>query len=114
MSKSSRDAKTLKTEFTPHDDAKMIRKPDNWPCWPFLPMKIQDGSRTGSLEHKKGGVLLATQEHDDAVKGKPDSKFTIYHVYMFQPPKGKAEWDAAPRTEYKTVEEMLQAGWTID
>jgi hypothetical protein len=91
-----------------HDDAGMIRQYDTWPRWPFLPLK----RKNHNLKDKNLGVLLATQEHADAVKG--SGKFRVYHVYMFQPPKGKAEWDAAPRTEYDTVEAMLADGWIVD
>lgn len=91
-------------------DATMIRKPMEWPCWPFLPVK----RRNNNLADKNLGVILAMQEHDDAIKRKPGSKFTVFHVYMFDAPKGKEAWDAAPKTEYDTVEALLQDGWEVD
>jgi hypothetical protein len=93
-----------------HDDATMIRQTMRWPRWPMLPLK----RKNNSLEDWNLGVLLDTKANDDALKGKPGSKFTVYHVYMFDPPKDKAGWDAAPKTEYDTLTALLADGWVVD
>jgi len=95
-------------KLTVGDDAEMIRSYNRWPAWPMLPVK----RRNNSLEDKNLGVLLSDQAHADAVKGK--GKIIVYHVYLFLPPEGKAGWEAAPKTEYDTVEAMLADGWVVD
>ncbi len=92
------------------DDAAFIRKYNDWPCWPFCPLK----RRSNSLEKKDLGVLLATQEHADAVVKKPGSKFIIYHGYMFDFPKTGEEVSKLPTTEYASLEELLADGWVVD
>ena len=90
------------------DDKQMIMDPTSWPAWPYLPLK----RKNNSLEDGNLGVMLATQEHADAVKG--TRPFCIFHVYMFAPPKGKEEWDAAKRTEYANLDALLADGWIVD
>lgn len=90
------------------DDAVYIRKYADWWRWPFCPLK----RRNNELREKNLGVLLASQEHADAVKGK--GKFRVYHCYMFDPPETKEEWDATPYTEYDTLEALLADGWMVD
>lgn len=73
----------------------------NWPVWPFLPLKRKDNS----LERKNLGVLC-----DDGFK----DGYTIYHVYLFDLPQTVQGWKAAPRTHYKTVDELLADDWIVD
>ena len=94
--------------FTTRDDAAMIRDTDRWPAWPCLPLK----RRNNSLEDKNLGVLLATEEHRRAVNGR--GKLRVYHGYIFSLPKTQEQWDATPRTEYDTIEELLADGWMVD
>ncbi len=87
----------------------MILDVEKWPSWPFLPLKRKDNS----LANKNLGFLLATKEHDDAVKG--TGTFCVYHLYMFDDlPLGKEEWDAVSRTEYNTADDLLRDGWAVD
>lgn len=91
-------------------DAAMIRNPDTWPSWPYLPMKKRDknGRQWGSVEDKCGGVLMATEE--TCKNGHP----TIHHVYLFGLPKTREEFRAAPTTRYDSIEAILADGWVID
>lgn len=93
----------------PHfDDKKMMLDYANWPCWPTLPIK----RKNHSIADKNLGILVATQEYVDALKGK--SKIVVYHVYMYGLPKTKEEWAAAPKTEYDTIDALLADGWIVD
>lgn len=90
------------------NDTAMIRDSDLWPMWPCLPLK----RRNNSLEDKNLGFLLATEEHRMAVEGR--GKLCVYHGYIFSLPKTQEQWDAIPRTEYATVEELLADDWIVD
>lgn len=94
--------------FTTRNDAAMIRSYDSWPAWPCLPLK----RRNNSLEDKNLGFLLATEEHRRAVEG--CGKLRVYHGYIFSLPKTQKQWEDLPRTEYTTVEELLDDGWVVD
>lgn len=86
-----------------HDDASMIDDPDQWPCWPFLPIK----RKNNSLEDKNLGVLLATQEH-------ADGKRIVYHGCLFGWPKTSEAVKALPTTEYESTQQLLADGWIVD
>lgn len=91
--------KTKKYPVRTFDDLTMIRNPLRWPCWPWLPLK----RRNNSLEDKNLGILCA------------DGKsLTVYHVYLFDLPKTKEEFESVPKSEYATHEAMLQDGWIVD
>lgn len=92
------------------DDGAYIRNYDRWNAWPCCPVK----RRNSELRDKNLGVLLSDQNHADAVRGKAGAKFIVYHVYLFMLPKTKAEWDAAPKTEYNTLNDLLDDGWMVD
>jgi hypothetical protein len=83
-----------------NEDLQMLKQPARWPCWPVLPVK----RRNHNFEDKNFGVVV-----DD---GK--SLVTVYHVNLFMLPRSKKEWEAAPKTEYKSHEEMLADGWVVD
>lgn len=101
--------KTVKGPVGDSRDHKgMILDADRWPCWPFLPVKRNNNS----LEDKNLGVVMCDPQYTHAVKG--SAKFVVYHVYLFDRPKGKDEWESAPKTEYNNVDEMLRDGWIVD
>lgn len=88
------------------DDAAFIRNPDDWPVWPYLPVKKSGRVELG-IDNKTIGILCCTDELVN--KGQP----TVYHVYLFDLPKKGALKDA-PKTDYPTVEAMLADGWVVD
>lgn len=90
----------MKTKTRTLDDAQMIRDPDRWPAWPFLPLKRRDNS----LESKNLAVLCAD--------GK--DTYTLYHVYLFDLPKSPEGWKNSPQTTYASIEALLQDGWIVD
>lgn len=86
-------------------DGEFIRKPGEWPVWPYLPVK----RKNNSLKDKNLGILYATEEL--VKKGKP----TVYHLYLFDLPRDKKLSDPSiPKTEYESVEAMLDDGWMVD
>lgn len=84
-----------------HDDKEMICSTATWPAWPCLPLKCKDDI----------GVLFDSREHNDAVKGKPGSKFTIYLVCLFDLPDDLVN---AKKIQYDSVDELLKDGWWVD
>jgi hypothetical protein len=86
-------------------DAEFVRSAMMWPVWPYLPVKRKDNS----LKDKNLGILYATEEL--VKKGKP----TVYHLYLFDLPRDKKLSDPSiPKTEYESVEAMLDDGWMVD
>jgi len=80
-----------------HDDRDMILNEYKWPCWPFLPVK----RKNSKLEDKNLGFILSSV-----------GKITIWHEYMFDLKDG---WQkSCQKTEYNSVDEMLQDGWMVD
>lgn len=69
-------------------DIAFINNPDNWPCWPRLPMKR--GKDVACLVENKPG-------------------FTLYHENLFNPIT-----IATTSTHYATAAEVLDDGWVID
>lgn len=78
---------------------RLILNPDEWPVWPFLPVKRKDSS----LENKNLGFLV--DEH------KKDGKLTVYHGMLFNTPMKLKE---LPKSTYDDVDALLADGWVID
>lgn len=86
-------------------DKQFILDYGSWPCWPYLPIKRKDNS----LEKGNLGVLVATEDFAKGVK------VVVYHVYLFAIPRDKKLSDPSiPKTEYPSVEELLDDGWRVD
>lgn len=79
----------------PGDDLEMIQSPDQWPCWPVLPMKNWKTAKPG--EGPETGIIW---------HGHPT---TILVGCL-----GLTDWSKAQRIEYGSVEELLEAGWIVD
>lgn len=84
-------------------DRNFIANPDNWPCWPFLPVKRRDNS----LENGNLGVLLSTAEHKAG-------KMIVYLAYMFDWPQTPEGVKSIKRIEYASVDDLLADGWMVD
>lgn len=91
----------------------MIRTPDNWPCWPILPLK-----RWGDWTKELNGLLLA-----HAATYNPRGQIWVIHFNMYQMPtiekNGHSYLDmaaiiAGPHTVCFDAEAVLDAGWKVD
>lgn len=82
-------------KYGPGDDAAMIADPEEWPVWPFLPMKNPE-LRDKQKPHA-GFFFNSSTE---------DSKVVFYEGFIFD----KA---SAVKTDL-TPEQVLAAGWIID
>ena len=69
----------------------MMKNPDRWPCWPYLPLI----KKAGDL-----GVLL------DSDKGK-----IVVLANLFMLPKS---FDQAPHLKYDSCEAIIADGWIVD
>lgn len=78
-------------------DLQMIENPDNWPAWPYLPMKRY-------VEGKGLQTRLLWL-------GRPN---TLFEANLFHLPKTKEEFLLLPHQEYSSPEEILQEGWVVD
>lgn len=81
-----------------HDRA-MMRNPDNWPVWPYLPLKRGDYS----LENRNLGILWVGT-----------NGLTVHFCYLFDLPKTAEEFKALPSQTYESVDEILADGWIVD
>ena len=77
----------------------MIETPDNWPQWPFLPIKKRD---------PKGGMS------DCAILWDAQGyRTTIFKINMFDI-HGKDDLLNSEQVKYSSVDEILDAGWIVD
>ena len=75
-------------------DLNMIQNPDNWPAWPFLPMKRKTGGQLEMAFFWNGSIS------DDTVL------FFLGYIYEMKPRKS-----AALKV---TPEQVLALGWRVD
>lgn len=81
------------------EDEQMIRNPDEWPCFPFLPIKR---SVKGGIEH----ATIMCHTLDGALPEPVDViRAGMYDAESF----AKAE-----HAEYTTVGALLNDGWRVD
>lgn len=83
-----------------NDDRAFIERPDQWPRWPWLPLK----RKNSELADKNLGVLIANGAKD----------YTVYHVNLFDLPMPIERFKASPRTTYLTLDALLADGWRVD
>jgi len=101
-------------------DREMIRNPDVWPAWPFLPMKNYNTDSTKDL-----GVMLA---HYDKERW-PNEKIVpiviqvnlIDILPLIRPPENeltpiifKYMVENLPKVEFESLDALLAAGWVVD
>lgn len=80
------------------EDLQMIRETMRWCYWPYLPMKNRETQEVGFVFDDEKG-----------------HKRTIYHANLFAFFDMKlGEKKKVKKTEFKTVLEMMEAGWRID
>lgn len=87
------------------DHLGMIKSPDNWPCWPVLPLKRYTKVRPGAFPDL--GIILS-------VEGVPAN--TVYEVDMFMCPDIKQLMTDPNivKHEYSSPEEIVADGWVVD
>lgn len=80
------------------DHLKMIKTPDEWPAWPYLPIKRRDPNG-----------------------GWPDCRLLwigapnrVVEANLFALPKTKEEFLALPYTQYDSPEAIVADGWIVD
>lgn len=71
-------------------DLAMLRNPDDWTFWPFLPVKRNGG--------KELGYILA-------------GELRVYHTNLFS---DKPRILEASYTSYESFEALLADGWRVD
>ncbi len=77
-------------------DVHMVQAPDNWPQWPFLPMKrYVDGRMTCTLLMEEA---------------RPP--YRLYEVNLWA--TSAEAFRTCKKYEYPTPEAMMQDGWTVD
>ena len=84
------------------DHVAMVRSPDRWPAWPYLPVK------RGHLPDADLGIVLASET---TVLGDHP---TVYLINLFALPRTPDEWAAAPKMTYPSAEAMVADGWVVD
>ncbi len=84
-------------------DAAFINNPDNWPHWPYLPLRRVVTNERGYKDTECGTIFART-----------GGLTTVIKVNMFSIPKTIGELDKLPKYEYETVEKLLDDGWCVD
>lgn len=80
------------------EDVAFMKDSDNWPAWPFLPLKKYKSNDSVC------GVLWVA-----------DNKKAIIHLgNMFNLPKTKEEFKKLPTITYNSFEELVNDGWCVD
>lgn len=88
----------------PDKDLDMMRNPDSWPCWPFLPLKRWVNQR---LSHG----FLAVAVTDPRQSTEPDAKVFNSSIYMVRPDTPLSTLDCH---DYGTLEQVRADGWVVD
>ncbi|MEM2174360.1 MAG: hypothetical protein QXI58_01865 [Candidatus Micrarchaeia archaeon] len=83
-------------------DEKIMKNPDEWPLWPFLPVKriINDKYQFGIL-----------------VDGDPDYENTVILAQMHHHIRSLNDYDKLkyyPKLKYNSIDEILKDGWVVD
>lgn len=81
--------------YTEADDVLMMTTPDQWPQWPFLPLKRRGETKAG---------LLYGDPRDDG-------RIIVYIVNMFSP---MLDLKAADQIEYVDAQAAVDDGWRVD
>lgn len=76
-------------------ELEMMQTPDNWPVWPYLPLKRRPIKTDEDI-----GLLM---ERGPTIGVKP----TVYLCNLFAP-------SLEDFVEYKSFEELVDDGWVVD
>lgn len=87
-----------KPKWGPGQDKQMILDPEEWPCWPLLPVKKPDELFKNNDFNSGCGIIVAGQR-----------PFTVFHTNLFAP-----DFVNCDVNMYDTVDDLLQAGWVVD
>jgi hypothetical protein len=93
------------THHTPADDVAMIGDPDEWPLWPYLPVKRYREGR--GLEH--GTIVDPDVDHDG-----PLAAPTLRVTHAMLPDMPKTVGRAMPSVLYANPEAVVADGWRVD
>ena len=87
---------TVEVEERPNRNnfVKLVRFCESWPTWPFLPLIHKKEIDTDSLPVL--GLLVAKE-------------FTVFETDIFD-----RNFENCKKTEYKSAEEIFDAGWNVD
>lgn len=86
----------------PGDDVEFIQTPNDWPRWPFLPMKRWRGSSDGSRSVMDTGIIHISNLN----------KVVITNLYGM--PTTFDEFTKLPNEEFRSADEIVAAGWVVD
>lgn len=84
-----------------NDDVEIIRNPQLWPMWPYLPLK-----RPTIAGFPECRLAVATAE--------PMTVVRIYKANLFNLPPTKEEFENTFDKEYESPEEVVWDGWQVD
>lgn len=82
----------------PDKSREFILHQDDWPAWPFCPLKTEKGD----VAFLHGGDTPLDMEYN------PSRSIMMYHGSMYLP---KIDGE---RTEWPNLEALLSAGWRVD
>jgi len=82
-----------------NNDQDMIKHPDAWPQWPYLPVKRRKGAKA-TLEC---GVIY----EGTGIK-------TVRVANLFALPTEYQDFLTLPKYEYDSVDALLADGWVVD
>lgn len=94
------------------NDEQMIRSPDRWPDWPWLPMK----TRPAEGKKQELGIIIAV-ENRVRWPAEPVAP-VIIHMNLWMAKQSSEDLETifkmTPKTEFGSVAELLAAGWIVD
>jgi len=90
-------------EFGPGDDIEMINSQDQWPVFPYLPL------RKGSSDDPEMLGLLWDFENP---KNKKRKIVRIANLFMI--PELVSEWNQLPSFTYMNAKALVADGWVVD
>lgn len=112
---------TTPPQITARDDRWMINNPEEWPQWPFLPVKNPELIRKLGFSSDQGdqafGVILAYTDKKHWLYEKVAP--VIVHLNVFDLPKApnntfKYLLENFPKTKFESLDALLAAGWVVD
>ena len=88
----------MKKETRRERDKEMINDPRKWVTFPFLPvMRKMKGSGV------EVGIILSAGDH-----------LTVFDCNLFMLPEKLSDFGDFDRWDYKTIDDLLDDGWTVD
>ena len=82
------------------EDIEMIRDPNRWPNWPFLPMK----QYTNDSEYIRCRILTPAEE----------GGYNMYNANLFRLPDNPEELKKTFVKHYALAEAVVLDGWIVD